>query len=690
MALTSIDPNLTGAETPSSHPLLRLVSNEELEKIQRDNAQTEREQSDPKIRALTMLVLHTFERNSRHKRESGVEGQMIKNQLARNSDYGPERLSEIMEAGGTDVFIGLTGTKCRAAEASIKDVLLSDRDRSWTLVPSPISDLPPDVEDAIVARVERRNFEQVQAGGQEQQMSPDEARRMVTVLAEAMETQIKEEADQRADRMEQLIDDQLFDGGWSDAMDDFLHYLTTSKAAIMKGPVLMSEKALEYNKPLLGGITTTKVTDKLVHVWRTVDPLDFYPSDGARDTQEGRMIERMRLSRRGLAELRGVENYDDEAINLVLSTHNVDGFSHFEPIDSIRAALEERSSDRSANVEWVEALEFWGVVDGATLIGEGYKTTPSGKTIVALDQYEMNLITVGNVLIYSAFNPDPLGRRPYSHTGWATIPGSFWFAGIPEIMEDLQSICNASVRALINNLAIASGPQVIINDIGRLAKGEEIDSMEPWRVWQFINQIQGGSPPIDFFQPSSNSKELLSVYEFFSKLSDEFLGLPAFSHGGTGVGQAGRTFRGLSAILSNAAKGIKRVIGRVDKDIIKTCIRRQFDWNMLNIRDESIKGDVEIKADGAMSLIVREQMGEARIQFAQATANEFDTKIMGVEHRANLLREAGAALQMDEKDFMPTRKEMRVRAERIEQEEAMKRRAENAVMETQAIATLRA
>lgn len=687
MALTSIDPPLTGSQPTTSSSFMRFVHNAEMDKIAEDNRKEIEEQSQPKIRALTALVLHTFERNSRHRRDSGVEDQMIFNMQARNNEYGSDKISEILSAGGTDVFIGITGTKCRAAEAMIKDVLMSDRERSWRIEPSPVPELPPEVEDAILGRVERRNFEVFQETGQ--QLTEDDARQMVSVLMKAMEEQINEEATQRADRMQEKIDDQLLDGGFSPAMDEFLHFLTTSKAAVMKGPVLMNRKALEYNKPLLGGITTTRVTDKLVHVWRTVNPLDCYPSDGAQSTQDGHFIERMRLTRRSLSALRGVENYDNEAINLVLTTHEVDGFRHFEPVDSFRASLEERSSDRSANLDWIEALEFWGSIDGATLIGEGYTKTPSGETIIPLDQYEMNLITIGNVLIYSAFNPDPLGRRPYSHTGWAVIPGSFWFKGIPELMEDLQSICNASVRALVNNLAIASGPQVVINDITRLAKGEEIDSMEPWRVWQFVNQIQGGSPPIDFFQPNSNSKELLSVYEFFSRLSDEFLGIPAFSHGATGVGVAGRTFRGLSAILSSAAKGIKRVIGRVDVDVIEPCIRRQFDWNMLFIKDESIKGDVEIKADGAMAIIVREQAADSRMQFIQATSNELDQDIIGPEKRANILREAAAATQMKLSDVMPSRKEMRLRAERLEQERSLQKRAEVKLMNSQAVASLR-
>lgn len=83
-------------------------------------------------------------------------------------------------------------------------------------------------------------------------------------------------------------------------------------------------------------------------------------------------------------------------------------------------------------------------------------------------------------------------------------------------MTDVSAVCNATARALVNNMGIASGPQVTVNT-DRLAEGENITSMFPWKLWQTKNDpmANDSSQPIAFFQPQSNAQELLGVYEKF-------------------------------------------------------------------------------------------------------------------------------------------------------------------------------
>ena len=54
-------------------------------------------------------------------------------------------------------------------------------------------------------------------------------------------------------------------------------------------------------------------------------------------------------------------------------------------------------------------------------------------------------------------------RKPYAKTSFIKSPGAFWGKGIPEIIEDVQNVCNAATRALVNNMGISSGPQVEVN-----------------------------------------------------------------------------------------------------------------------------------------------------------------------------------------------------------------------------------
>ena len=82
---------------------------------------------------------------------------------------------------------------------------------------------------------------------------------------------------------------------------------------------------------------------------------------------------------------------------------------------------------------------------------------------------------------------------------------------------------------------------------------------------------------------------------------------------------------------------------------------RQFVYNMRFDEDESIKGDVEIVAKGAINLAVKETVNMRRIVFLNATANPVDLEIIGKEGRAAILREIAKGLQMPSDDVVPSR-----------------------------------
>jgi hypothetical protein len=303
------------------------------------------------------------------------------------------------------------------------------------------------------------------------------------------------------------------------------------------------------------------------------------------------------------------------------------------------------------------------------LVEQGIRTQINNRPIDPMDEYECNVIKIGQYIIYAALNPDPLGRRPYSKSGWAVIPGSFWYMGLPELMNDLQRICNAVIRSLVNNLSISSGPQVIIDDITRLAGGQKITSMRPWKIWQFVNTMRSQIKAVDFFQPPNNAEALLKVWDTFSQLADDWTGIPALAHGSVPPGGIGRTSSGLAMLMNSSARGIRNVIARVDREIVRPSVLRQYDWNMVYDTDDSIKGDVGIEAKGAVAIIVKEQMAAQRMDFLTATGNPLDQRIMGVSGRANVLREAAEALQMDTTEVIPGKEGIA----QIEQEMAQER-----------------
>jgi len=93
----------------------------------------------------------------------------------------------------------------------------------------------------------------------------------------------------------------------------------------------------------------------------------------------------------------------------------------------------------------------------------------------------------------------------------------------------------------------------------------------------------------------------------------------------------------------------------IDNDVIYAIVHRQFVYNMRYDEDESIKGDAEVIARGAVNLAVKETVNVRRLEFLNATANEIDMQIIGIEGRAAILREVAKGLQMPTDEIIPSR-----------------------------------
>ena len=78
------------------------------------------------------------------------------------------------------------------------------------------------------------------------------------------------------------------------------------------------------------------------------------------------------------------------------------------------------------------------------------------------------------------------------------------------------------------------------------------------------------------------------------------------------------------------------------------------------IRD-SIKGDLNVVATGALSFMVKDTAQQRRIELLRETANPFDMQILGVDGRAAVLRETAQTLDMNTDDVVPPLSVVRMR-----------------------------
>ncbi|HFD86871.1 MAG TPA: hypothetical protein ENJ35_04250 [Gammaproteobacteria bacterium] len=623
-------------------------SNADIDQERTSKQEAEKAQNDPFITGLAGKIKNNWE-VARFARNV-IEERIIDSLRRRNGEYNPEKLAKIREQGGSEIYMMLTSIKCRAAEAWINDVMFPAGDKPWKVEPSPIPELDPDTESSVAEYVQREAQEWMQ---QFQQILPPEAmQERLKQLTDQMQEHMQEEADKIAERMDLKIEDQTKEGNWKPAMKEVVKDVVTYPAGIIKGPIVRRRKTLKWEQDETTGKWAPVSGIDFRLEWSRVAPFDLYPSPSSKDVNDGYIFERHRLRRADLVAMKGVPGYDDAAIDLVLEQYGTGGLREWLWRDQERAWLEKRPNEWLNYDDTMDALEFWGSVSGKLLLDWGMSPD---KIDDPFKEYEINAWLIGSYVIRAVINEDPLGKRPYDKCSFEEIPGAFWGFGVPEIMKDLQDICNAAARSLVNNMAIASGPQVEVHT-DRVPIGEDITNLHPWKIWQTLSDPHGtNNPAVRFHNPQTYAKELMAVYDHFSNLADEYTGIPKYAYGENGSsGGAAGTASGLSMLMSSAARGIKQVIANLDKPIEGT-IKRTFIFNMLNDEDETIKGDLGVVAKGATSLVAKEQQMLRRNEFLEQTNNPTDMAIMGLEGRATLLRESVKSFDIPIDDVVPDR-----------------------------------
>lgn len=631
--------------------LIRIQSNAEMQEDERKQAQ-DRQQA-PLIQGLASH-LHTLWEPARLAKRP-IEQKMLKALRQRNGEYEPDKLAEIRQQGGSEVFMMLTETKCRGAESWLRDIMLDTGDLPWDIQPTPIPDLDPSLTAKIHEAFAKKVVTTIS------QMGDVSDPTVMDELKEAAEKDIKDELMEEAARitsnMKKKIQDQFVEGGLPEAFNDFISDLATYPNAWIKGPVVRRQRRLKWNKTADG--FTPDVKEELAPTYKRCDPFRMYPEPGVSKLSEGYLFEHHKLTRPELSDLIGVPGYDDAAIRAILEEMPSGGLQNWMwSAEMTKAELEQKYNIWMRKTAIVDALEFWGKVPGSKLLEWGMteEEVPD-----PAKEYDVNAWLVGRWVIKATLNYDPLGQKPYRTTSFVKRPGSLWGSSIPELIEDLQQMCNSAARALNNNMGIASGPQVEVN-VERLPQDEEITSMYPWKIWQTTNDPLGsGQPAIRFTQPDDRSGQLIQVYIHFSKLADDQSGIPAYIYGDMDVGGAGRTASGLSMLMGSAGKGIRQVVMHVDTDVVEPLVTAQYNWNMRYVEDESIKGDAIIAARGAVNLANREQLNVRRVEFLQATANEIDMEIIGKNGRASIIREVAKGLSMPVDNIVPSNEQLEVK-----------------------------
>jgi hypothetical protein len=606
------------------------------------------------------MVQKCFEAAKSEKHE--VEQRMLRSLRARRGEYDPDVLAKIRATGTSEVYMMLSSAKCRASTAVLRDVFLGNgNEKPWSLSPTKEPELPQAQMDAAIARAGEL-VQQIQDMMGGPQMVPESQVEELLELARSRgQVEVMLNAKKSMLRMESKMEDQLQEGGFTKALSEFLDDLSTFPSAILKGPVIRNKPQLTWVAAPDGSFIPQTVP-RLIPEWERVSPFNIYPAPGSSGVNDGYLIELHKLRPHALEELIGVDGYSEGAIKAVIAAYGSGGLREFTSIDSARADVEGKTSLSLSDTTspTISAIQYWGPVLGKQLVESGMD-----KKLVADETktYHCEIWVIGTWVIKAILNYDPLGRTPYFKGSYENLPGSFWGNSPIDLIADCQTTCNNAARAMTNNMAIASGPQVVVN-IDRLPPGEDPSNLYPWKLHQVTSDPYGtNAPPVTFFQPSSNAQELMGIYDKFALLADEYSGIPRYVTGEGPAAGAGRTASGLSMMLASSGKILKSVAMGIDFEVIGPAIESLFYHNMRYGTDPELKNtDVKVVARGAASLIIKETAQVRRSEFLGLILNSpIVAQIVGEEAIADLLRATASGLDPDTDKLIPPPEVIRAR-----------------------------
>ena len=455
-----------------------------------------------------------------------------------------------------------------------------------------------------------------------------------------------------ARQLNKLIEDQLDESNANVILRNSIFESCLLGTGIIKGPFTFNKTLHRYN--MSGNGNAREYAPEIVKVPRIefCSVWDFYPDPNARSMDECEyVIHRHRLNRQQFKDLINRPFFNREKILECLEM----GGNYTKQSWETDLDLENNTYGDIEKYRY-EVLEYWGTIDALTAREYGLEIDSA---IEDNQDIQVNIWTVRGKVIRIVENPFKPFRIPYQAFTYEKNPYQFFGIGVPENMDDAQSIMNGHARMAIDNLALA-GNLVFDIDESALVNNQ---SMEVFPGKIFKRQAGVPGQAIYGIKFPNTAPENMQMFDKFRQLADESTGIPSYSHGQTGVQSMTRTASGMSMLMGAASLNIKTVIKNIDDSLIKPLGESMFQWNMQFYEGElPIIGDFEIKATGSSSLMRKEVRSQRLTMFLQTIQNP---QIAPFVRISEVIKELAYSLDLDPDEILNSKDEAEIHAKII-------------------------
>lgn len=503
------------------------------------------------------------------------------------------KYEDSIKTNKSKVFVGYTRAKTDSWTAQMTDMLFPSDDKNYGISPTPMPDI------ANLAK-------------QPDSQDPNLSAQISNARA------VMQEAKERAEAMEKLIDDQLLECDYAAEARLCLHYAAVLGTGILRAPVVDVVESKAWSQDELGN-WVGEIVSKTIPAARLVLPWDFVPDMTASTIKDCQFVfERSYVTKKQLQAMVKNPYYLKESVlelcelegsDTRTASSDMDGY-----VDTLRtlSGLETQSKDGRYELWTYHGGIPLSVLESANaqLGDENKLNIPNDEESRAANlEIDGVIVMAGNGKILSVnLNPLETAEFPYSvYTCEPDVCCVFGF-GIPYLCRDAQEILNTAWRGMIDNGVLGIGPQAVVNS-SVLTPVDGNWELSPYKLWKTNDRATANAQfeaqrAFGIFDIGSRQAELANIIQLSKSFMDEESGLPMIAQGEQG--QVTPTLGGMS-MLMNAANAVRRrQVKEWDDAVTKPLIRRFYEYNMNMSEDASIKGDMQVVARGTSALLVKE------------------------------------------------------------------------------------
>lgn len=487
------------------------------------------------------------------------------------------------------IFVRKTRVKIKTLDARMMDLLFpAGSVKNWDVKPTAKPSVSPEQRAMIIAELKAK------------QVPPSQ---------KALEAAIRDFAEKAAARMSTTIKDQLMDTKYRDLARKVIHSGNLYGTGVLKAP-LVERKVRERFVAIEQGwkiVAEQYVAPFLEYVplWR------WFPDMNAVELAQCRYVYELHsLTRSRIADLAARKSFNGEALrNYVIQNPN--GATAIEHYDSQIRLIGDRIDSQTRDNGMYDIIERWGYIDAT-------KLELCGVPIPAERRHETFFANVwllpNGTVIRAALQPINGVTWPYHLYSFDKDETSIFAEGAAAVMRDDQDMINASTRMMFDHAAITAGPQFEV-DVRQALSQEGIDESFPFKVWLKTGELPN-VPMVRVMDIPSSLDKINALREISEQNADEVLALPKFMNGDNPVNGAAGTMGGMSMLMGAVNINVKDLVASYDDGVTNSFIAALYKWNMQFNPDNAIKGDYDVFATGAASLVAREVRSQQLTQFA--------------------------------------------------------------------------